>query len=629
MQVPAELEIARELPAPGCSREEAERYTRRLATSHYENFNVVSWLLPRRLHQHFYNVYAYCRWADDLGDEVPDPARALALLDEWEGELEACYAGRPSHPVFVALAPTVRDFDIPIEPFRHLLRAFRQDQTVHRYPDWEALLDYCRYSANPVGRLVLYLCGYRDPERQRLADATCTALQLANFWQDVSRDLDKGRIYIPLDRLAAHRLSEADVLARRFDERYRGLMQELVARTRELFAAGQPLVQRVSPELRVDIEMFSRGGLAVLDAIERSGYNTLAQRPALRRSTQAGLLGRALVSRLFASLAPADTEAARPSGADAKNAAPEVAASYEFCRRMARSSGSNFYYAFFLLPREKRRAFYALYSFMRQADDISDRPGDAAQKLLQLAEFRRKLLRAVGGEFAENPVLPALADALRRYGIPVRYLDELLEGAEMDQRVTSYGTFEQLRGYCYRVAGTVGIICTHVFGFREPRALELAERLGLAFQLTNILRDLGADLETGRCYLPEEDLARFGVSRAELERRELTAAIRELLAFEAGRAWSFYDEGAGLLPMIEADSRPALSALVGIYSRLLAEIERRGFDVFAEPRARVSRAAKLGILLRARWTGRWNSPREERAGHRRGAGGTVLGRRAG
>jgi squalene synthase HpnC/squalene synthase HpnD len=629
MQVPAELEIARELPAPGCSRRDAERYTRRLATSHYENFSVVSWLLPRRLHQHFYNVYAYCRWADDLGDEVPNPARALALLDEWEAELEACYAGRPVHPVFVALAPTVREFDIPIEPFRDLLRAFRQDQAVHRYADWAALLDYCRYSANPVGRLVLYLCGYRDAERQRLSDATCTALQLANFWQDVSRDLEKGRIYIPLDRLAAHGLTEEDILARRFDERYRRLMQELLVRTREFFAGGQPLAEMVSPALRVDIEMFSRGGLAVLEAIERIGYNTLEHRPALKRSTQAGLLGRALVSRMFAPLAAAKTPVEPQNARTGQSTAPEVSASYEFCRRMARASGSSFYYAFFLLPREKRRAFYALYAFMRQADDISDGPGDAEQKLLQLGECRRQLLRALAGEFSDNPVLPALADTLQRYSIPVRYLDELLEGAEMDQRVAAYATFEELRGYCYRVAGTVGIVCTHVFGFREPRALDLAERLGLAFQLTNILRDLGADLDDGRAYLPEEDLTRFGVARAELERRELTPAIREFLAFEAARAWSFYEEGVGLLPMIRADSRPALAALVGIYSRLLAEIDRRGFDVFSEPRVRVNRAAKLGILLRARLTGRWNSPREERAGHRRGAGGTVFGRRAG
>ncbi len=299
MQAPHELEIARELPPPGCTPAEAERYTRWLATHHYENFNVVSWLLPRRLHQHFYNAYAYCRWADDLGDEVPNAPRALELLDWWEAELRQCYAGRPSHAVFIALARTVREFDLPMEPFLDLLTAFRQDQTVHRYRGWPDVLDYCRYSANPVGRLVLYLCGYRDAERQQLSDYTCTALQLANFWQDVARDLERDRLYIPLDALEAHGVVTADITARRFDARYVALMKDLIARTRDLFAAGLPLAERVAPDLRVDIELFSRGGLAVLDAIEAIGYNTLEHRPALGRTREARLLGRALVSRLF------------------------------------------------------------------------------------------------------------------------------------------------------------------------------------------------------------------------------------------------------------------------------------------------------------------------------------------
>ena len=300
MQPAQELEIARELPPPGSSLDQAQRYTRWLATQHYENFNVVSWLLPRRLHQHFYNLYSYCRWADDLGDEIADSARALQLLDWWEEELHRCYAGTPSHAVFVALHDTVKAFDIPIEPFRDLLKAFRQDQTVHRYPDWTSVLGYCRYSANPVGHLVLYLCGYRDTERQKLSDNTCTALQLANFWQDVARDLEKDRIYIPLDAVARHGLTEADLYARRFDGRYVALMKELVARTRELFVGGRPLVERVDPELRVDIDLFSRGGLAVLDAIESIGYDTLHRRPALSRGAQVRLLGRAMISRLFA-----------------------------------------------------------------------------------------------------------------------------------------------------------------------------------------------------------------------------------------------------------------------------------------------------------------------------------------
>jgi squalene synthase HpnC len=314
MQLPADFEIARGLPRDSCSIAEAQAYVRSLATSHYENFHVVSWLLPRRLHQHFFSVYAYCRWADDLGDEVADPARALELLDAWEEELRRCYAGAPRHPVFIALRPTVEECRIPIEPFCDLLTAFRQDQRVHRYPDWDAVLGYCRYSANPVGRLVLYLCGYSDAERQRLSDATCTALQLANFWQDVARDLDKDRIYIPLDRLHAHGLGEEFLFARRFAPAYAALMRELVERTRRLFEEGLPLAAQVAPELRVDVELFSRGGLSVLEAIERIGYNTLERRPALGRSAKVRLFGRALLSRLFAPLVSGSQDSAPVAG---------------------------------------------------------------------------------------------------------------------------------------------------------------------------------------------------------------------------------------------------------------------------------------------------------------------------
>jgi squalene synthase HpnC len=313
-----ELDIARNLPRSGCTAEEARAYTRWLATHHYENFNVASWLLPRRLHQHFYNVYAYCRWADDLGDEIADRDLALKLLDAWDDDLQAMYRGTAEHPVFIALAGTVRELDIPIEPFRDLLIAFRQDQTVHRYEDWAGVLEYCRYSANPVGRLVLYLAGYRDPEAQALSDATCTALQLANFWQDVDRDLEKNRIYIPLDLLRANGLGADDLFARRFDERYTRVMKELIARTRVLFAQGAPLAGRLSADLRVDIELFSRGGLAVLDGIEDIGYDTLHRRPAIGRATQMKLLARAVMGRCLAWISPA-------TSAGSNNAAEGVA----------------------------------------------------------------------------------------------------------------------------------------------------------------------------------------------------------------------------------------------------------------------------------------------------------------
>ncbi len=643
MQAPHELEIARELPPAGCVTAQAERYTRWLATHHYENFTVVSWLLPRRLHRHFYNVYAYCRWADDLGDEVSDRSRALELLDWWEGELRRCYAGQPSHPVFIALAPTVREFDIPVEPFLDLLTAFRQDQAIRRYPTWEDVLGYCRYSANPVGRLVLYLCSYRDAERQRLSDFTCTALQLANFWQDVARDLEKDRIYIPLDTLAAHGLCADDVVARRFDARYVALMRDLLARTRQLFAAGLPLVERVQPELRTDVELFSRGGLAVLDAIEAIGYNTIERRPALSRATQARLLGGALVSRLFAPLQTANEAGAsaepaprnHPVGAPRGTVQTEatdgagVAASYAECRRVARNAASNFYYAFFLLPRPKRDALCALYAFMRLVDDVSDSAGDAAEKQRGLARWRAALDAAAAGDAAAHPVLPALAATLRRYAIPTRYFHDLISGAEMDLSVASYATFDRLREYCYRVAGTVGLTCLHVFGFRDPRAPDLAERLGIAFQLTNILRDLPRDFQMGRIYLPQEDLERFGCSAADLARGPVTSALAELLRFSAERAWGLYEEGAALVPLVERDSRAALWALARIYSGLLRKIEARGYDVFSS-RVRLSATEKARILLRAR-LGWWSEKDalEQRDRDRRRAGGTLLGRRAG
>src|SRR5437660_7060965 len=244
------------IPDRAPSQSVAQEYCRHLARTHYENFSVATWFLPERLRQHFYNVYAYCRISDDLGDEISNPAASLQLLDEWEAELNACYAGEPRHPVFVALAETVRKFDIPMQPFADLLKAFRQDQTITRYPTFNDLLGYCRYSANPVGHLVLYLCGYRDAERQALSDFTCTALQLANFWQDVSVDYTKGRIYIPLEDMQRFGVTEEGIASRCATPQFIELMKFEVARAREWFANGLPLIEKISPDLALDIELF-------------------------------------------------------------------------------------------------------------------------------------------------------------------------------------------------------------------------------------------------------------------------------------------------------------------------------------------------------------------------------------
>ncbi len=278
---------------------EARAYCSRLAHSHYENFSVVTWFLPKHLHQHFYNVYAYCRISDDLGDEVGDKQQSLLLLDEWEAELQQCYSGEPRHPVFVALRDTVRQFDIPQHEFSDLLIAFRQDQTISRFPTFEDVLGYCCYSANPVGHLVLYLCGYRDPERQHLADYTCTALQLANFWQDVAVDYDKGRIYLPLESLAQFGVSEADIANHRCTPQFRTLMRFEVERARDWFRRGLPLAGMVDRHLAIDIELFSRGGMAILNAIERQRYDVLTRRPVISRPRKLGLVARAAVGKLL------------------------------------------------------------------------------------------------------------------------------------------------------------------------------------------------------------------------------------------------------------------------------------------------------------------------------------------
>lgn len=279
---------------------EARAYTRTIAGTHYENFTVVSWFLPRELRQHMFNVYAYCRWADDLGDEIPDPGLAIQALQWWRGELRECYAGSPRHPVFVALAETIDRFDIPAEPFDHLLDAFEQDQTVKRFPTYADLNDYCVRSANPVGRLVLYLFGYRDEERQRLSDRTCTALQLANFWQDVTVDWNKGRVYLPQEDLTRFAVNESEIERREFSDRFRELMRFEVGRARALFREGADLIPLVSRRLQLDLALFTRGGETILDLIERGDYNVLSSRPALSRTQKAALI----LSRMFAALRP-------------------------------------------------------------------------------------------------------------------------------------------------------------------------------------------------------------------------------------------------------------------------------------------------------------------------------------
>ena len=277
--------------------DDALAYCARLTSSHYENFSVVTWLTPRPLRPAFRSIYAFCRWSDDLGDEIGDPAHSLELLHWWRGELKAMYEGRARHPVMVALAPIVEEFAIPIDPFEALISAFEQDQEVVDYETFDQLLGYCSRSADPVGHLVLYLGRSFDADNARLSDLTCTGLQLANFWQDVARDLAIGRIYLPREDRRAFGYGDDDLRALRFTPAFADLLRFEVGRARDRLEAGRALIGRMPRALGIDVDLFSRGGLAILDRIEAQGFDVLSRRPTVGKLAKIGLLARAMFSR--------------------------------------------------------------------------------------------------------------------------------------------------------------------------------------------------------------------------------------------------------------------------------------------------------------------------------------------
>jgi squalene synthase HpnC len=609
---------------------QAREYCRHLAETHYENFHVATWFLPKALRPHFYSIYAYCRISDDLGDEVGDKAAALALLDLWGRELDACYEGRARHPVFVALAETIRACAIPKEPFADLLVAFRQDQTVSRYETMDDVLGYCRYSANPVGRLVLYACGEAGPEVReenfRLSDATCSALQLANFWQDVSVDFFKGRVYIPQEDMRRFGVTDEIIANGVATPEFRALMRHEVKCARWLFTQGLPLISKVNRDLALDLDLFSRGGLEILRAIERRDYDVLSARPAISKSTKLSLGARALAGKMlpFLRLGPrspgprpraSQPSASQPitpqsSGKTSTSSAsphvPTLADAYKSCREIARREAKNFYYAFLALPLACRNAICAIYAFMRKADDLADDESiPVNERRRRLDEWLSAWRDAAKGSATADPVFLAVRDATQRFEIPLKLLDELVAGVTLDlhngagDAPETYATFEELYRYCYLVASVVGLVCIRIFGYRDLRAEKLAEETGIAFQLTNILRDVAEDAARNRVYLPLKNLAHHGVSLEALLHHPPSApptpAERELFTAIARLAEHYYGRTRFLLPLIDPVSRPALWVLVSIYHALLKRIERAKYDVFTR-RISVPAWQKLSIL---------------------------------
>jgi 15-cis-phytoene synthase len=275
-----------------------------------------------------------------------------------------------------------------------------------------------------------------------------------------------------------------------------------------------------------------------------------------------------------------------------------VEQSYAYCEGVARAQAKNFYVTFLLLPRDQRRAMCAIYAFMRYCDDLSDDPG-IADRAAAIAAWSEDLKSTLAGKPPDNPIWPAFTDAVERYKIPHQYFHDMIAGVSSDLEPRIVETFDDLYRYCYNVASVVGLTIIHIFGFDSPDALKLAEKCGIAFQLTNILRDVREDAENGRVYWPTEDITRFGVSLSDLQKATLAPALRNMLAFQAKRARSFYEESAPLVDMVNTSSRASLRALIGIYSRLLDKIVGADFDVLSQ-RVRVPTWEKMWILLRSR-----------------------------
>ena len=269
------------------NRDSAFEACTRLARTHYENFTVGSLILPRGTKKHIHALYAFARTTDDIGDE--SEGDRLANLDAWEEDFRRIRSGAPRHPVHVALVETVRAFDIPDEPFLRLIEANRIDQRKTRHETFKDLLHYCEHSANPCGHLVLYVFGVRDAEARRLSDFTCTALQLVNFWQDLAIDWTKGRVYLPQEDLRRFGWTEEELARGETNDAFRDLMRFECARTRGLFERGWPLVDRLRGAARFDVRLFSRGGMRVLDLIERAGYDVFRRRPTLSKLGKARL----------------------------------------------------------------------------------------------------------------------------------------------------------------------------------------------------------------------------------------------------------------------------------------------------------------------------------------------------
>ncbi|MDQ1464796.1 MAG: 15-cis-phytoene synthase [Actinomycetota bacterium] len=549
-----------------------------LAQAGSENFPVAARFLPAQLRSDLMAIYGYARFVDDIGDDnALEPAGKLELLNLVDADVTRLFAGdQPQLPAVEAFVGARDAGWLPEEPLRRLIEANRLDQRASCYQTFDDLRAYCTLSADPVGRLVLAAIGIATPERVALSDQVCTALQLAEHWQDVAEDRARGRVYLPQEDLRRFGVSDADLLAEHAGPALRELLAFEVARAMALLNAGAPLVRLVPGRPRLAIAGFVAGGRAALQAIADAEFDVLAgppkaSKPRVLRSAVRVLASRAKPGEPKAG--PGESKAG-PDGPAAAPVAPDVAAAYAECDRIMVDAAKNFSYGIKLLAPEKRGALAAVYAFARRIDDIGD--GDLPDdEKLRLLEEARHDIKAIG-EPTSDPVLLALGDAASRLPIPVTAFLELVDGCELDVRGARYESFPDLVHYCRCVAGSIGRLSTGVFEPSDPIAAgPLADALGVALQLTNILRDVREDLNNGRVYLPQDELDAAGVTLRLDDNGNIADSdgrVAALIREQTTRAEKWYADGLQLLPLLDARSAACCAAMSGIYHRLLKRI---------------------------------------------------------
>jgi phytoene synthase len=543
-----------------------------------ENFPVALRVVPAVPRAMLRRVYAYARFVDEVGDSAPgDRAR---LLDVVELDVRAASSGTARIPVVRDLGADLAAGRLGLEPLLDLIEANRRDQTVLSYATFADLLEYCRFSAAPVGRLVLQIAGADTPANREASDRTCAALQVLEHCQDVGEDARAGRVYLPADDLRDAGVSRPDLLGGRAGPGLRRVIALQVARAEVMLAEGDALARRLSGWARIAVAGYVAGGRATADALRRAGYDVLGRTVLPRRYRTA--------RRALPLLLPARAR----TGAGATEA-------YRHCTDVTNREARNFAWGIRLLPPAKRRALCAVYALARRVDDIGD--GDLPP------DEKRRRLDAVRGALADpdaypdDPVLVALADAARRYPVPLEAFADLVRGCEMDVTGQRYGTFEDLVEYCRCVAGSIGRLCLGVFHpalspAETEQAPRYADALGVALQLTNILRDIREDLGMGRVYLPAVDLRRFGVELRLAPDGTLDpcgGALAQLIRYEVSQAEQWYATGLRLLPLLDRRSAACCAAMAGIYRELLHRIA-------TAPEIVLSGRASLGGMEKAR-----------------------------